>query len=161
MIPLRRISVPILTLAFSVLAVAASACTGSGDGASAVSSTPSPSGEGVVSEDTGNTEFVPGRFIFQFNSITAQAAFEGNVATMNIRNATGSLLGAPSLYVVGADDRRYDGVVDGAAPIADGEQVTLEFVFPEAVTPQAIGLAILSFGDDNVGAMAPVPRPVA
>ena len=116
MTPLRRISVPILTLAFSsVLAVAVSACTGSGDGASAVSSTPSPSGEGVVSEDTGNTEFVPGRFIFQFNSITAQAAFEGNVATMNIRNATGSELGAPSLYVVSADDRRYDGVVDGAA----------------------------------------------
>ena len=37
----------------------------------------------------------------------------------------------------------------------------MEFIFPEAVTPQAIGLAILSFGDDNVGAMAPVPRPVA
>ena len=52
-------------------------------------------------------------------------------------------------------------MVEGAAPIADGEQVTLEFTFPEAVTPQTIGLAILSFGDDNVGAMAPVPRPNA
>ena len=63
--------------------------------------------------------------------------------------------------MLGADDRRYDGVVDGAVPIADGEQVTLEFRFPDAVSPQTIGLAVLSFGDDNVGAMAPVPRPNA
>ena len=94
--------------------------------------TPSLSG-GVVSEDTGETEFLPGRFSYQFNSITAQAAFEGNVATMNIRNGTGSDLGAPSLYVVGTDDRRYDGMVEGAAPVADGDQVTLEFTFPEPV----------------------------
>jgi hypothetical protein len=80
---------------------------------------------------------------------------------MNIRNGTGSDLGAPSLYVVGTDDRRYDGMVEGAAPVADGDQVTLEFTFPEPVTPQTIGLVILSFGDDNVGAMAPVPRPNA
>jgi hypothetical protein len=112
-----------------------------------------------VSVDTGDTDFVPGSFIYQFNGITAQATFEGDVATMNIRNGTGAALGAPSLYVLGADDRRYDGAVDGAAPIADGEQVTLEFTFPGAVAPQTIGLAVLSFGDDNVGAMAPVPQP--
>lgn len=153
---LRRISVPFLTFA---VAIAASACTGDDDGASAVPSASSPAGDGVVSEDTGDTEFIPGRFIYQFNSITAQATFEGNVATMNVRNGTGADLGAPSLYVLGADDRRYDGVVDGAGPIADGEQVTLEFRFPDAVSPQTIGLAVLSFGDDNVGAMAPVPRP--
>ncbi len=52
---------------------------------------------------------MPGRFIYQFNSITAQATFGGNVATMNIRNGTGAELGPPSLYVIGADDRRYDG----------------------------------------------------
>jgi hypothetical protein len=156
--PLRRISVPLLAL---TLAVAASACTEGDDGPSDVSSTPSVSGGGVVSEDTGNTEFLPGRFIYQFNSITAQAAFEANVATMTIRNGTGSDLGAPSLYVVGTDDRRYDGMVEGAAPVADGDQVTLDFTFPDQVMPQTIGLVILSFGDDNVGAMSPVPRPTA
>jgi hypothetical protein len=155
--PLRRISVPFLALS---LAFIGSACT-EGDGeASSAPPTPSPSG-GEVSEDTGNTEFLPGRFIYQFNSITAQAAFEGNVATMNIRNGTGSDLGAPSLYVVGTDDQRYDGMVEGAAPVADGEQVRLQFTFPDRVMPQTIGLVILSFGDDNVGAMAPVPRPNA
>jgi hypothetical protein len=134
------------------------ACTGEREPPPS-SSAASPSGEGVVSVDTGDTDFVPGRFIYQFNSITAQVTFVGNVATMNIRNGTGVELGEPSLYVVGADDRRYEGTADGAASIADGEQVTLEFTFPDAVTPQSIGLAVLSFGEDNVGAMAPVPKP--
>ena len=50
------------------------------------------------------------------------------------------------------------GVARGAEPIADGEQVTLEFTFRGAVGPETIGLAVLAFGDENVGAMSPVPR---
>ena len=134
------------------------ACTG-GEGAAPTSPPATPSGGGVVRVDTGDTDFIPGRFIYQFNSITAQATFEGSVATMTVRNGTGAELGQPSLTVVGADDRSYEGSAEGAAAIADGEQVTLEFTFPEAVTPQSIGLAVLSFGEDNVGAMAPVPKP--
>ena len=135
----------------------AAACTG-GEPTSPSSPATTPS-DGVVSVDTGDTDFIPGRFIYQFNSITAQATFEGNVATMTIRNGTGTELGPPSLTVVGADDRRYEGAIEGAAPITDGEQVTVEFTFPDAVSPQTIGLAVLSFGDDTVGAMAPVPKP--
>ena len=149
---LGRIFTPILAAAL----LAASACTGSDDPASG-SPSAGPTGDGVVNEDPGKTDFVPGRFLYQFNSITAQAAFEGNVATLTVRNGTGSELGAPSLTVLGADDRRYEGVAQGAGPIAEGEHVTLEFTFPDAVTPQTIGLAVLTLGGDNVGAMAPVP----
>jgi hypothetical protein len=145
-------------MAIVACALGIAACTDSSEPPPS-SSAASPSGEGVVSVDTGDTDFVPGRFIYQFNSITAQATFVGNVATMNIRNGTGAELGLPSLYVIGADDRRYDGTAEGVDAIADGEQVTLEFAFPDAVTPQTIGLAVLSFGEDNVGAMAPVPKP--
>lgn len=145
-------------MAIVACALAITACTDSSEPPPSPPAA-SPSGEGVVSVDTGDTDFVPGRFIYQFNSITAQATFVGNVATMNIRNGTAAELGLPSLYVIGADDRRYDGAAEGAAAIADGEQVTLEFTFPDAVTPQSIGLAVLSFGEDNVGAMAPVPKP--
>jgi hypothetical protein len=111
----------------------------------------------VISEEGGDTRFVPGRFIYRFNSISAQAIFEGSVAAMSITNDSGLELGVPSLYVIGVDDRRYNGATEGAARIASGEQVSLEFTFPEAVKPQMIGLAVLSFGDLNVGAMAPVP----
>lgn len=133
------------------------ACTRGGDPTDGPTSPAGPSGPGVVSEDSDDTRFDPGRFMYRFNSITAQATFEGSQATLTIRNDSGSELGAPSLYVVGADDRRYDGMVEGAAPIADGEQATLEFTFLDPVTPQTIGLAVLSFGELNVGAMAPVP----
>ena len=156
MIPLRRTFLGSAVLALVVLA---SACTGGDDPATAGPVGPTPSGGGVVSEDAGDTAFLPGRFTYQFNSITAQASFEGSTATMTVRNGTGSELGAPSLYVVGVDDRRYDGTAEGAAPIADGEQVSLEFTFPDAVTPATIGLVVLSFGEDNVGAMPPVAAP--
>ena len=136
----------------------AAACTG-GESTTSTSPAVTPSGDGVVSVDTGDTDFIPGRFIYQFNSITAQATFEGNVATMTIRNGTGTELGVPSLTVVGADDRRYDGAAEGGTSIADGEQVTVAFTFPDEVSPQTIGLAVLAFGDDTVGAMAPVPEP--
>jgi hypothetical protein len=154
----RPLSRGFLALALA-LALATVACTDGDEPGAAVPASPTPSGDGLVNEDAGATEFVPGRFIYQFNSITAQATFQGSVATVNIRNGTGSELGAPSLYVLGVDDRRYDGEVSGAGPIPDGEGVSLEFRFPDEVTPETIGLAVLSFGDDTVGAMAPVPRP--
>ena len=141
-----------LTLAASV-----SACIGPDDPEPGSPAVAPSDGGGVISEDASDTVFVPGRFIYRFNSITAQATFEGSRATLTIRNDSGSELGAPSLYVVGVDDRRHDGLVEGAAPIADGEQATLEFTFIDTLTPQAIGLAVLSFGELNVGAMAPVP----
>jgi hypothetical protein len=154
---LRPISRGFVLLA---LAVASAACTDGVDPGDPgrVPTAPAASDDGLVSEDAGATEFVPGRFVFQFNSITAQATFRGSVATLNVRNGTGSELGAPSLYVMGIDDRRYDGEAADAGPIADGEGVSLEFRFPDEVAPETIGLAVLSFGDDTVGAMAPVPR---
>ena len=139
------------------VAVLVAACTRGGDPTDGPTSPAGPSGTGVISEDGGDTRFVPGRFVYRFNSITAQATFEGSVAAMSVTNDSGSELGVPSLYVIGADDRRYDGMTQDAAPIASGEQATLEFTFPEAVVPQTIGLAVLSFGALNVGAMAPVP----
>lgn len=152
MTPLRRIGALVMLVALGTSLAAA--CTRDDDGSSEPTS--AGPGDGVVSEDTGETAFVAGRFAYGFNDITAQATFDGNVATLDVRNGTGSELGAPALYVLGADDRRYDGVAEGVAPIPDGQQVSLEFSFPDAVNPQTIGLAVLMFGDDNVGAMAPV-----
>lgn len=146
-----------LSRAIIALALAAGACTA---GAETEPGSPSAraGGQGPVSEDVGSAGTVPGRFQYRFNSITAAATFEGRVATLRVRNGTGSELGAPALYVLGTDDRRYEGVASGAEPIPDGGQVTLEFTFPEAVEPDTIGLAVLVFGDENVGAMAPAQR---
>jgi hypothetical protein len=146
-----------LSRAIIVLAIVAGACT-----AGAETEPGSPSAgegrQGPVSEDAGSAGSVPGRFQYRFNSITAAATFDGRVATLRVRNGTGSELGAPALYVMGTDDRRYEGVASGAEPIPDGAQVIVEFTFPDAVEPDTIGLAVLVLGDENVGAMAPVLR---
>jgi hypothetical protein len=145
----------------AALTVAVVACTGADDPpapSEPAPSTPSSSAGGLVNVDQGRTEFVPGRFLYQYNSITARATFRDNVATVSVRNGTGATLGAPGLYVIGADDRRYDAETSDAQPIDDGEQATAVFTFPAEVGPGSIGLAILTFGDDNVGAMPPVPR---
>lgn len=156
----RRIAVLVPAFALASLGVLATACT-SEDQTARPSQSPTPT-DGIVSRDTGGTDFLPGRFVYQFNSITAIATFRGNVATLNVRNGTGSEIGPPALTVIGIDDLRYEGQVDGdAAVIPDGEQVSIEISFPDAVGPETIGLAVLTFGDDNVGAMAPMPRPDA
>lgn len=146
-----------LICALILLATVASACTA---GAEMGPGTPSVtgSGQGPVSQDAATSGSVPGRFQYRFNSITAAATFDGRIATLRVRNGTGAELGAPALYVVGTDDRRYEGVAPGAEPIPDGDQVTLEFTFPEVVEPDTIGLTVLVLGDENVGAMAPVQR---
>lgn len=151
---LRRNRAPIAVLTLTLL-LAAAACT-----ADPSPDDPPPadaSSDGLISQDSSDTPFVPGSFIYRFNSITAQATFDGNMANLSIRNDSGAELGSPSLYVIGADDRRYDGLAEAASPIADGEQATLQVAFPERVNERTIGLVVLSFGELNVGAMAPVP----
>jgi hypothetical protein len=152
-----RVVQPLRTVAIlSLLSVAVASCTGGdrvGEGDPRESSNPPT----VISEETGDTRFVPGRFQYRFDSITASATFEGSLATLSVRNDSGAELGAPSIYVIAADGKRYDAEGGEAAPIADAGEATLEFAFPDAVSPRTIGLTVLSFGDLNVGAMAPVP----
>ena len=44
-----------------------------------------------------------------------------------------------------------------AATIPDGESATFQVTFPDDVDERTVGLVILSFGDSNYGALAPVP----
>ncbi len=76
---------------------------------------------------------------------------------MDVKNASGAELAAPSLYVVMGTGEQRDGVVTDAAPIPDGESATFQVTFPDDVNERTVGLVILSFGDANYGALAPVP----
>lgn len=151
--PVRAIAVII-----SLVSLVVVSCTGP-EGADDAPGSGSSTGPTVISEETGDSRFIPGRFTYRFDSITANATFDGSLATLNVRNDSGAELGPPSIYVIAADGRRYDAPPGQVAPIADASEATLEFVFPEAVSPRTIGLTVLSFGDLNVGAMAPVPAP--
>ncbi|HVF08985.1 MAG TPA: hypothetical protein VNC60_10445 [Actinomycetota bacterium] len=144
--------------AIAAVSLVVVSCTGQEAADDAPPAGPS-TGPTVISEETGDTRFIPGRFVYRFDSITANATFDGSLATLNVRNDSGAALGPPSIYVIAADGRRYDAPPGQAEPIVDAAEATLEFAFPEAVSPRTIGLTVLSFGDLNVGAMAPVPAP--
>lgn len=131
------------------------ACTGNGDDGRTPS--PSPTASPTSPVPTGPVPFEPGAYRYEFGGVTADLRFDGSDATMDVKNASGTELAAPSLYVLDGSGTRRDGVVADAAPIPDGESATFQVTFPDQVTDETIGLVILLFGDSNYGDFAPVP----
>lgn len=129
------------------------ACTGSGGD----TKTPTPTASPTSPVPTGPVHFEPGHYRYEFGGVTADLVFDGSGATMDVKNASGSELAAPALYVIDGSDVRHDGVVADAATIPDGGSATFQVTFPDQVTDVTIGLVILLFGDSNYGAFAPVP----
>jgi hypothetical protein len=147
----RRRTIPLLLLV-TVLGIA---CTGGGadDG----TQTPAATGTTTSPPPTGPVHFRPGEYRYEAVGVTVTLTFDGHAATMDVKNATGTDLAAPALYVIQGTGDRVDGTVRDAAPIADGESATFAVTFPDGVTPRSIGLVILLFGSSNYGAFAPVP----
>jgi hypothetical protein len=135
-----------------LVAVFASACTSGGDG----DTTPTPETPTSL-PPTGPVRFQLGEYRYEFGGVVASLSFDGSSATLEVKNASGSALDPPSLYVIDATGVRHDGTVDAGVEIPDGDSATFEVSFPEEVKPKAIGLVILLFGDSNYGAFAPVP----
>jgi hypothetical protein len=119
-----------------------------------------PSGEGPVTTNE-DVIFVPGEYRYAFNNIVATLTLHGSKGTLDVKNASGADLGAPSIYAITRDDHRFDAQVASAAAVADGSEASFEVVFPAEVTEKTQGLIVLSFGDENYGAFAPVARPSA
>jgi hypothetical protein len=144
----RRI-LPLIVL----VAVLVASCTGGDDDAP----TPAPSSSTTSPVPTGPVRFEPGHYAYEFGGVTVGLVFDGSDAEMDVKNASGAELAAPSLYVVLGTGAQRDGVVSDAATIADGKSATFQVTFPDDVDERTVGLVILSFGDSNYGALAPVP----
>jgi hypothetical protein len=136
-----------------LVVVFAVACTSGGDG----DETPTTPGSSTSPPPSGPVRFQPGEYRYVFGGITADLGFDVSTATLEVKNASGTMLDAPSLYVIDATGTRFDGTVDAASAIPDGDSATFQVSFPDEVRPRTIGLVILSFGDSNYGAFAPVP----
>jgi hypothetical protein len=136
-----------------LVAMLGAACTG-GDGDEPTPSTGPTSTSPVPS---GPVRFEPGHYAYEFHGVTVDLVFDGSDASMDVKNASGAELAAPSLYVVMGTGVQQDGVVTDAAPIPDGESATFQVSFPEQVNERTVGLVVLSFGDSNWGNFAPVP----
>ena len=141
---------------FVLIALSPAACT-SGDEPSPTPTTASSEpGSGVVTNSVDVT-YVPGEFEYRFNNITATFSLDGSTGTLSVKNASGAELGDPAMFVLGIDDKKYEGTVASPHTIPDGSEAEFEVTFPDKVTSESIGLLILIFGGSNYGAMAPVP----
>lgn len=138
-----------------LIALSAAACTG-GDEPSPSSSAPATGASDPVTTSE-NVTFVPGEFEYRFNNITATFSMNGAGGTLTVKNGSGADLGEPGMYVLGIDDKRYEGVVSSPATVPDGGDAEFQVTFPDKVTKESLGLLVLLFGGDNYGAMAPVP----
>ena len=147
--PRRTIS---LLLLVAVLGIA---CTGGGadDG----TQTPDSTAPTTSPPPTGPVHFRPGEYRYEAVGVSATLSFDGHTATMDVKNATGTDLAAPALYVIQGTGERVDGTIADATSIADGQTARFAVAFPDGVSPKSIGLVILLFGDSNYGAFAPVP----
>jgi hypothetical protein len=136
-----------------LVAVLGIACTGGGDD----QPTPAPSSTTTSPVPTGPVHFEPGHYVYEFGGVTVGVVFDGSDAKMDVKNASGAELAAPSLYVVLGTGAQRDGVVTDGSTIPDGESATFQVTFPDDVDERTVGLVVLSFGDANWGNLAPVP----
>lgn len=110
----------------------------------------------LPTKDTGATKFVPGEFAYELNGVTAELSWDGGAGELKVENASGKELGPPGVYAVTDDQREVHGKVADAAAVGDGGSATLQVVFPEDLDPDTTGFLVLTFGEDNWGAFAPV-----
>lgn len=140
---------------FVLIALSAAACT-SGEASSSTPSAPATGASDPVTTSE-NVTFAPGEFEYRFNNISATFSMDGSGGTLTVKNGSGAELGDPGMYVLGADDKRYEGTVASPATVPDGGDAEFKVAFPDKVTKESIGLIVLLFGGNNYGAMAPVP----
>ena len=143
----------ILVITALAVLVPAAACT-KGDGGGP---TDTPTAAPTSPTHVGPVRFQPGEYRYAFGGVTASLSFAGSTATMEVKNASGTELAPPGVYVVDGKGERHDGTVVDAATIPDRGTATFQVTFPSGVTPKTIGLVILEFGDSDWGAFAPAP----
>ena len=135
---------------FAPLAVA---CIGGGDGAS---STPPPPASTTSSPTAvGPGTNAKGDYVYDHFGVTATLHLSGTTGTLEIVNKTGITLGRPGFYLLDArDGHRVDGTVDGATDTTAGATATFDVSFT-GLEVKDIGMAVLTMGDENFGALAP------
>jgi hypothetical protein len=149
-----RLRVAPLALALTVGLVA---CTGGGGSdASVTPSTPSESPLPTV--DVGPVAFVPGKFAYAYLGVEAMLSWSGGTGTLEVHNGSGAELGRPGLYAVTAERPRVQGTVTDSTTIPGGATAAFAVSFPSDLSPDAVGMIALLFGEENWGAFSPVPK---
>ncbi len=129
------------------------ACTngGASDGTAATTPAESPPPTNNV-----DVSLVPGEWTYEYLGVKAAFQWkEGGPATLTVKNGSDQPVGAPEVYVVTKDQRHVDGKAAGSAPLDPGQSGDYAVTFPGGLTPNDLGLVVLTLGDVNWGALGP------
>jgi hypothetical protein len=135
-----------------LVVVGAIACTGG----SSPDATPSGSTSSTSALPSGPITFVKGEYESSIGDIDSRLRWAGGDGTLDVDNGSDQQIGAPSVYAITQAGESVDAELTDAAPIDAGASVSLAVRFPRSLRLDDVGLFVLSFGDENVGAMAPV-----
>ncbi len=152
-----RVRARLLAVFALALAMGLAGCTGHGSSDTSTAPT-TPSEAPLPTVDVGQVAFVPGKFAYSYLGVDATLDWSGGKGTLDVHNGSPSELGEPGLYAVTAERPRVSGTVTDAAPIPAGASAKLAITFPSDLSPDAVGMIALLFGDENWGAFAPVPK---
>ena len=132
-----------------VVTLALVACTGD-DGGDGEAKETGPTGTGP--EPTGIVSVPPGSTMYRYANAGLVATIDFDAGTLEIQNGTGRELPKPDFYVLDArDGERFEGKVDGATPVPEGETSSFG-VSLDGIELRNVGLVILTMGKDNYGA---------
>ena len=138
---------------FVALALVAVSCTG---GSSTTIAPSPPVGGSPPPSVNVQATIVPGVWTYDLRGLKATFTWkEGVQPTLGVKNASGAEVGAPAIYVVTQEQKRVDGSIDSAQPIADGGSGDYSVTFPSDLQRDDVGLVVLELGDENYGALAP------
>jgi len=141
---------PIRTLVVAVLVVVGVACTGDSS-----TDTTAPSSASPLPTTNVDATIVPGAWTYDLRGLKATFSWKDGPAKLTVKNDTGRDVGAPAIYIVAQDQKRIDGELDGAVPLADGAQGEYIVTFPGDLQRDDVGLVVLELGGENWGALAP------
>jgi hypothetical protein len=98
----------------------------------------------------------PGTYSYDFNGVAATFHLGGAQGTLEVRNATGARLAAPSVSILMAEDgRTIRASVAGASPLDLGARREFDVSLPRMLAPEDVGLVLLAFGGEAWGALSP------
>jgi hypothetical protein len=145
---------PLLAAALlTCLSLATVACTNGGSSDVAGVTTPAESPPPTNNVDV---SLVPGEWTYEYLGVKAFFQWkEGSPATLTVKNGSDQPVGAPEVYIVTKDQRHVDGKADGSAPLDPGQSGDYTVTFPGGLTPNDLGLVVLTLGDVNWGALGP------
>jgi hypothetical protein len=144
----------LLPIALLALVVGLPASTGGEDGSPSPAST--TTSESPLPTKDEKYVFVPGKFTYDFNGITAALSWKGGEGTLDVTNGSDADVGAPALYALDQANQRVDATVKGATPLAAGDEKSFQITFPSTLAYADAGLIVLDLGDQNYGAMSPL-----